>query len=81
MTQVVVDTDVVSFLFKNHPIGLRYDPELDGRVTLVSFMTVAEVGAVGGSISLGRASFALAAPVFEAVYRGAFQPGPVPEVG
>ena len=43
MTQIVVDTDVVSFLFKNHPIGLRYDPELDGRVTLVSFMTVAEV--------------------------------------
>jgi len=43
MTQIVVDTDVVSFLFKNHPIGLRYDPELAGRVTLISFMTVAEV--------------------------------------
>jgi hypothetical protein len=28
MTQVAVDTDVVSFLFKNHPIGLRYDAEL-----------------------------------------------------
>jgi tRNA(fMet)-specific endonuclease VapC len=43
MTQVVVDTDVVSFLFKNHPIGIRYDPELAGRVPLISFMTVAEV--------------------------------------
>ncbi len=43
MTQIVVDTDVVSFLFKNHPIGLRYDPELTGRVALISFMTVAEV--------------------------------------
>jgi tRNA(fMet)-specific endonuclease VapC len=43
MTQIVVDTDVVSFLFKNHPIGLRYDPELAGRVTLISFMTVAEL--------------------------------------
>ena len=43
MTQVVVDTDVVSFLFKSHPIGLRYDPELAGRVALISFMTVAEV--------------------------------------
>lgn len=42
MTQVVVDTDVVSFLFKNHPIGLRYDAELAGRVLLISFMTVAE---------------------------------------
>ena len=43
MTPVVVDTDVVSFLFKNHPIGLRYDPELAGRVALISFMTVAEL--------------------------------------
>ena len=38
-----IDTDVVSFLFKNHPIGLRYDPELAGRVALILFMTVAEV--------------------------------------
>ncbi len=43
MTQIVVDTDVVSFLLKNHPIGLLYDPELAGRVALISFMTVAEV--------------------------------------
>ncbi len=43
MTEVVVDTDVVSFLFKNHPLGFRYDPELAGRVPLISFMTVAEV--------------------------------------
>jgi predicted nucleic acid-binding protein len=43
MTQIVVDTDVVSFLFKNHPLALRYDPELAGRVALISFMTVAEV--------------------------------------
>ena len=43
MTQIVADTDVVSFLFKNHPIGLRYDPDLVGRVVLVSFMTVAEL--------------------------------------
>ena len=43
MTEVVVDTDVVSFLFKSHPIGFRYDPELTDRVALISFMTVAEV--------------------------------------
>jgi len=43
MTKVVVDTDVVSFLFKSHPIGAKYDPELAGRVPLISFMTVAEV--------------------------------------
>ena len=43
MNRVVVDTDVVSFLFKNHPIGNRYDPELAGRLPLISFMTVAEL--------------------------------------
>ncbi len=43
MTQIVVDTDVVSFIFKNHPIGMRYDPEVAGRAALISFMTVAEL--------------------------------------
>jgi tRNA(fMet)-specific endonuclease VapC len=43
MKRVVVDTDVVSFLFKNHPIGNRYDSELVGRLPLISFMTVAEL--------------------------------------
>ena len=43
MNRVVADTEGVSFLFKNHPIGKRYDPELAGRVALISFMTVAEV--------------------------------------
>jgi predicted nucleic acid-binding protein len=43
MTKVVVDTDVVSYVFKNHPFGSRYDSELAGRITLISFMTVAEM--------------------------------------
>lgn len=43
MTAVVVDTDVVSYVFKNHPFGSRYDPELAGGITLVSFMTIAEI--------------------------------------
>ena len=43
MNRVVVDTDVLSFLFKNHPIGNRYDPDLIGRIPLISFMTVAEL--------------------------------------
>jgi len=43
MNRAVADTDVVSFFFKNHLIGKRYDPELAGRVVLISFMTVAEV--------------------------------------
>jgi len=43
MTKVVADTDVVSYVFKNHPFGSRYDAELAGRITLISFMTVAEI--------------------------------------
>ena len=43
MTKVVVDTDVVSYVFKNHLFGSRYDPELAGHITLISFMTVAEI--------------------------------------
>src|SRR5215472_4670854 len=43
MNRVVVDTDVVSFMFKNHPIGNRYDSALAGRIPLISLMTVAEL--------------------------------------
>ena len=43
MTRVVVDTDVASFIFKNHPIGALYEPDLAGCTLLISFMTVAEL--------------------------------------
>ncbi len=43
MSYIVVDTDVVSFLFKNHAVGFLYDPEIEGRTALVSFMTLAEL--------------------------------------
>lgn len=43
MSRVVVDTDVVSFLFKNHTIGSLYDSDLAGRTLLISFMTLAEL--------------------------------------
>lgn len=43
MTEVIVDTDVVSFLFKNHPIGGLYAADLAGCAVGVSFMTVAEL--------------------------------------
>jgi tRNA(fMet)-specific endonuclease VapC len=43
MSRLVVDTDVVSFLFKDHPIGELYDSELAGNTPLLSFMTVAEL--------------------------------------
>ena len=43
MNRVIVDTDVVSFHFKNHPIADRYDSEFANRVLYISFMTMAEV--------------------------------------
>ena len=43
MSRLVVDTDVVSFLFKNHPIAKLYDSDLRGNTLVLSFMTVAEL--------------------------------------
>ena len=43
MSSVVVDTDVVSFVFKHHPIGPQYDADLADRTLIVSFMTLAEL--------------------------------------
>ena len=43
MTPVVVDTDVVSFLFKNDSRAQFYLPLLKDRKLLVSFMTEAEL--------------------------------------
>ena len=43
MNSVVVDTDVASFLFKNHPIAALYDADLIGHTLVISFMTLAEL--------------------------------------
>ena len=43
MSHLAVDTDVVSFLFKNHSIAQLYDSDLDGHTLVLSFMTVAEL--------------------------------------
>jgi predicted nucleic acid-binding protein len=43
MIRLLVDTDVVSFLFKNHSAGKLYDSVLAGNTLMLSFMTVAEL--------------------------------------
>jgi predicted nucleic acid-binding protein len=43
MKPIVVDTDVVSFVFKSAPIADRYTPHLQDRQLLISFMTEAEL--------------------------------------
>ena len=40
---IVVDTDVVSFLFKQDSRAGLYRPHLDGKLTVISFMTLAEM--------------------------------------
>src|SRR5258705_12018600 len=42
-TPVVVDTDVVSFLFKNHLLAPVYQAILAGRSLAVSLITLAEI--------------------------------------
>ena len=43
MKSCVVDTDVVSFLFKGHPIGRAYEADLADSFPFISFMAVAEL--------------------------------------
>ncbi|MGA3020086.1 MAG: PIN domain-containing protein [Bryobacteraceae bacterium] len=43
LTPVVVDTDVVSFLFKAHPLAPGYQAILAGRRLAVSLITMAEI--------------------------------------
>lgn len=43
MQACVVDTDVVSFYIKRDSRTALYTPHLEGRVQIVSFMTVAEL--------------------------------------
>ena len=56
MTRVVVDTDVVSFIFKNHPIGALYEADLAGGTLLISFMTLNWNGGPSNPIGGRRAA-------------------------
>ncbi len=40
---VVVDTDVVSYVFKGDSRAVLYEPHLVDKLTIVSFMTIAEL--------------------------------------
>jgi predicted nucleic acid-binding protein len=43
MNALVVDTDIVSFLFKGHPAASLYKADLTGQAHVISFMTLAEL--------------------------------------
>jgi predicted nucleic acid-binding protein len=42
-TPVVVDTDAISFLFKNHSLAPAYQAILSGRSLVVSLISLAEI--------------------------------------
>lgn len=43
MTAVLIDTNVLSYIFKGDSRAAAYAPHLDGRLLVISFMTVAEL--------------------------------------
>ncbi|MEP7354060.1 MAG: hypothetical protein ABI824_12590 [Acidobacteriota bacterium] len=43
MNRIVVDTDVASYLFKQHPNGQAYSSVVNNSIGFVSLMTVAEL--------------------------------------
>src|SRR5437867_9481217 len=43
MESYVIDTNVVSYLFKNSPVAQLYRQHLVGKLLIISFMTLAEV--------------------------------------
>jgi predicted nucleic acid-binding protein len=43
MSSVVVDTDVISLIFKRHSLSDKYLGALDGNQLVISFMTLAEL--------------------------------------
>jgi hypothetical protein len=61
MTPVVVDTDVVSFIFKNHEYAKPYEEHIQNHVALVSFMTLK---CTGGRSSTNGACSALGGSKF-----------------
>ena len=43
MTNVMVDTNIVSYLMKGNDLGRLYAPHLQGKVLSISFITVGEL--------------------------------------
>jgi tRNA(fMet)-specific endonuclease VapC len=43
VTVRLIDTNIVSYSMKNHPLALRYRPHLSGYQLAISFMTVGEL--------------------------------------
>ena len=53
-TSVVVDTDVISFIFKDHQLAPAYEAILAGRSLTVSLVTLAEITPLLPDIDTGK---------------------------
>jgi predicted nucleic acid-binding protein len=53
MRSMVVDTDVVSYLYKKDTRAALYEPHLEDAITVISFMTLAEMERAGRSPGTG----------------------------
>jgi predicted nucleic acid-binding protein len=58
MNAAIVDTDVVSMLFKGDTRALAYRPHITGRLLGISFMTLAELERWSLERNWGQVSFA-----------------------
>ena len=81
MTRVVVDTDVVSFIFKSHPIGAIYEADLAGCTLMISFMTLAELDRWAIQSKWGPARRELVAAVSAEIRDAPIQPQTLHLVG
>jgi tRNA(fMet)-specific endonuclease VapC len=43
MVTRLVDTNIISFVMRNHSLAARYQPHLDGYTLAIAFMTLAEI--------------------------------------
>ena len=72
MASVVIDTDVLSFLFKQDNRGDLYKPHIDGKLGVISFMTVAELDFWADSRKLGSEATGATRALHSAFHRDRF---------
>ena len=59
MSTVLLDTNIVSFVFKRDTRAAAYAPQLQGNRLAISFMTAAELFQWAFAIGVGRGSIGL----------------------
>ena len=59
MNSLIVDTDVVSYVFRNHSAAALYIPIIENHKLWISFMTRAEIRLGAGKANWGPRTLAL----------------------